>query len=251
MKQLSTAQDDHGIQSHHFMANRWRNNGNSDRLLFSWAPKSLQMVTAAMKLKDTCSLKSCDQRRQHTKKQRHYLANKGLSSQIYGFSSGHVWMWKLDHKESWGLENWCFWTVVLEKTPESPLDCKEIKPVNSKENQSWIFIGRTDAGAEAPILWQPDRNKWLIWKDPDAGKDWVQEEKGTTEDEMAAWHHQLNGHGFGRLRELVMDREAWRAMVHGGRKELEMTEGQNWTELRPRLCPLLHNRCSIIFSNIY
>ena len=118
--------------------------------LFSWAPKSLQMVTAAMKLKDTCSLKSCDQPRQHTKKPRHYFANKGLSSQSYGFSSSHVWMWELYHKGS-ALKNWCFWTVVLERTLESLLDCK-IKPVNPTGNQFWIFIGSTDAEAEAPIL---------------------------------------------------------------------------------------------------
>ena len=108
--------------------------------------------------------------------------NKGLSSQSYCFSSSYVWMWELDYKESRALKNWCFWTVVLEKTLESPLDCKEVKPVNHKGNQSWIFIGRTDA--EALILWPPDAKNWLAGKDPDAGKDWRQEEKGTTEDEM-------------------------------------------------------------------
>ena len=150
--------------------------------LFSWAPKSLQMVTAAMKLKDTCSLKkSYNKPRQHIKKQRYYFANKGLSSQSYGFSSSHVWMWVLDHKESWVPKNWCFWTVVLDKTLESPMNCKEIKPVNPKGNQSWIFIGRTDADAEAPILRPPDVKNWLIGKDPDAGKDWRQEEKRMTE----------------------------------------------------------------------
>ena len=105
-------------------------------------------------------------------------------------------MLELDHKESWALKNWCFWTVVLEKTPESPLDCKEIKSVNPKGNQSWIFIGRTDAEAEVPMLWPPDWKNWLISKDPDAGKDWRQDEKGLTEDEMVGWHHQLNGHEF-------------------------------------------------------
>ena len=113
--------------------------------------------------------KSYDQPRQHIKKQRHYFANKGPSSQGYGFSSSHVWMWELDYKESWALKNWCFWSVVLKKTLESPLDCKEIQPVHSKGNQSWIFIGRTDAEAEAPILWPPDVQNWLIWKDPNAG----------------------------------------------------------------------------------
>ena len=104
-----------------------------------------------------------------------------LSSQSYGFCSSHVWLWELDHKESWALKNWCFWTVVLEKTLESPLDCKEVQPVNPKGNQSWIFIGRTDAGAEAPVLWPPHVKCWLTGKDPDAGKDWRQEEKRTTE----------------------------------------------------------------------
>ena len=130
------------------------------------------------------------------KKQRHYFANKGRYSQSYGFSSSHIWMWELDHKESWVLKNWCFWTVVLEKILESPFICKEIKLVNPKGNQSRIFIGRTDAEAETPILWPPDAKNWLIWKDPDAGKDWRQEEKRTTEDKMVGWHHQLNGHKF-------------------------------------------------------
>ena len=122
--------------------------------------------------------KSYDQPRQHIKKQRHYFVNKGPSSQSYGFSSSHVWMWDLDYKESWAPKNWCFWTVVLEKTLESPLDCKEIQPVNPKGNQSWIFIGSTDAKAETLILWPPDVKNWLIWKGPDAGKDWRREEKG-------------------------------------------------------------------------
>ena len=134
--------------------------------------------------------------RQHIKKQRHYFSNKGPSSQGYGFSSGHVWMWELDYKESWVLKNWCFWTVVLEKTLESPLDCKEIQPGHPKGDQSWVFIGRTDVEAETPILWPPDAKNRLIGKDPDAGKDWKQEEKGTTEDEMVGWHHWLNGHEF-------------------------------------------------------
>ena len=155
------------------------------------------MVTAAMKLTDTCSLEEkYDQHWQHIKKQRHYFANKGLSSQSYGFSSSHVWMWERDYKESWALKNWCFWTVVLEKTLESSLDCKEIQPVSPKGNQSWIFIGRTDAEAETPILWPPDVKNWLIGKDPDAGKDWRREEKGTTEDETVGWNHQHDEHEF-------------------------------------------------------
>ena len=140
---------------------------------------------------------SYDQPRQHIKKQRHYFANTGPSSQDYGFSSGHVWMWELDYKESWAPKNWFFWTVVLEKTLESPLDCKQIQPVHPKGVQSWVFIGRTDVKAETPILWPPDAKSWLIGKDPDAGKDWGQEEKGMTEDEMVRCHHRLNRHGFG------------------------------------------------------
>ena len=118
------------------------------------------------------------------------------SSQGYGFSGGHVWMWELDCEESWAPKNWCFWTVVLEKTLENPLDCKEIQPVHPKGNQSWIFIGRTDVEAETPILWPLHANSWLIWKDSDAGRDWGQEEKEASEDEMVGWHHWLYGHEF-------------------------------------------------------
>ena len=131
------------------------------------------------------------------KKQRHHFVSKGPSSQGYGFSSDHVWTWELDYKESWAWKNWCFWTVVLENTLESPLDCKEIQPVHPKLDQSRVFIGRTDVEAETPILWPPDVKSWLSWKDPDARKDWGQEKKGMTEDEMVGWHHWLNGHGFG------------------------------------------------------
>ena len=134
----------------------------------------------------------------------------------------------LDHKEGWVPKNRCLWTVVLEKTLESSLDCKEIQPVHPKGDQSWVFIGRTDVEAETPILWPPDVKSWLIWKDPDAGKDLGQEEKETTEDEMVGWHHRLNGCGFGRLRQLVMDREAWHAVVHGVAKS--QTRLSNWTE---------------------
>ena len=140
--------------------------------------------------------KSYDQPRQQIKKQRHYFAEKGPSSQSYVFSSSYVWMWELDYKESLAPKNWFFWTVVLEKTLESPLDSKEIQPVHPKGDQSWIFIGRTDAEAETPILWPPDAKNWLIGKNPDAGKDWRQEEKGMTEDEMVEWYHWLNGHEF-------------------------------------------------------
>ena len=141
---------------------------------------------------------SYDQPRQHIKKQRHYFVNKGPSSQGYGFSSSHVWMWELDYKEIWALKNWCFWTVVLEKTLESSLNCKEIQPVHPQGDQSWVFIGRTDIEAETPIFWQPDAKSWLIWKKPwcwerlraggegDRGSLWA-------EDEMAGWHHWLDG----------------------------------------------------------
>ena len=152
--------------------------------LFFWAPKSLQMVTAAMKLKDTPWKESYDQPTQHIKKQRHYFVNKVPSSQGYGFTSSQVWIWELDYKERWALKNWCFCTVVLEKTLESPLGCKEIQPVHPKGGQSWVFIGRADVEAETPILWPPDVKSWIIGKDPDAGKDWRQEEKGAAEDEI-------------------------------------------------------------------
>ena len=138
---------------------------------------------------------SCDQRRQHIKKQRCYFANEGPSSQSYGISSSHVLMWKLDYKEVWAQKNLCFWTVVLEKALESLLDSKEIQLVHPKGNQSWIFTARTDAEAETPVLWPTDA-KWLIGKDCDAGKDWRKEEKGMTKVEMVGWHHQLNGHEF-------------------------------------------------------
>ena len=130
------------------------------------------------------------------KKNVNITCSKGPSGQGYGFSSGHVQMWELDCEESWAQKNWCFWTVVLEKTLESPLDCRELQPVHPKGDQSWVFTGRTDAEAETPILWPPHVRSWLIVKDLDAGRDWGQEEKGTTEDEMAGWHHWLNGHEF-------------------------------------------------------
>ena len=167
------------------MANTWGNQWQQWDTLILVAPKSLQMVTAAMKLKDTCSLeKSYEQPDSILKKQRRYFANKGPASQSYGFSSSHVWMWKLHYKENWAPKHWCFWIVVLEKILESPLHCKEIQSVHPKGNQSWIFTGWIDAEAETPILWPPDAKNRLIGKDPDAGKDWRREKKGTTEDEM-------------------------------------------------------------------
>ena len=180
-----------------------------------------------MKLKDGCSLEeSYDKPRQHIKKQWHYFANKGPYSQSYGFSSSHVWIWELDHKESWTPKNWCSWTVVLEKILESPLDSKEIKPVNPKGNQTWIFIGRTDAEAKPPIIWLPDVKSWLIRKDPDTGKDWRHEEKGSTKDEMAGWHHDSMDMNLSKLWELVKDRESWHAAVHRVTK--------SWTRLSDR-----------------
>ena len=143
------------------------------------------MVTATMKLKDACSLEGkLWPNLDSILKSRHYFANKVPSGQGYGFSSSHVWMWELDYKESWAQKNWCFWTVVLEKTLESPLDCKEIQPGHPKGDQSRVFIGRTDVEAETPIIWPPDVKRWLIWKDPDVGNVWRQKEKGTAEDEM-------------------------------------------------------------------
>ena len=165
------------------------------------------------------------------KKQRHYFANNGPSSLGYGFSSGHVWMWQLGDKESWAPKNWCFWTVVLEKTLESPLDCRETQSVHPKGNQSRIFIGRTDTEAETPTLWPPDAKSWLIGKDPDAGQDWRQKEKGTTEDEMIGWHHHLNGHGFGWTPGVGDGQGGLVCCSPWGCKESDMAERLNWTEL--------------------
>ena len=139
-------------------------------------------------------------------------------------------MWEFDCEASWALKNWCFWTVVLEKTLESPLDCKEIQPVHPKGDQSWIFIGRTDADAETPILWPPDAKSWLIWKDPDAGKDLGQEEKGTTEDEMVGWHHCLNGHGLGWTPGAGDGQGVLACCSSWGHKNSDTTEWLNWTE---------------------
>ena len=158
---------------------------------------------------------SYNQPRQHIKKQRHYFVHKGPSSQGYGFSSGRVWMWELDYKETWAPKNWCFWTVVLEKTLESPLDCKEIQPVHPKGDQSWT----------------PDAKSWLIGKDPDAGKDWGQEDKGMTEDEMVGWHNRLNGHGFGWTLGVGDGQGGLACCGSWGHKESDTTERLNWTEL--------------------
>ena len=213
------------------MGNTWGNNGNGSILYFLefqnhckwWLQPWNSKMLALWK-------KSYDQPRQHIEKQRHCFADKGLSSQGYGFSGSHVWMWELDYKESWAPKNRCFWTVVLERTLETPLDCKDIKPVNPKGNQLSVFIGRTNAEAETPILWPSDVENWLLGKDYDAGKDWRQEEKGITEDEMVGWHHWLRqkfeqapgvGDGQGSLE----------CCSPWGCKESDMTEWLNWTEL--------------------
>ena len=164
-----------------------------------------------------------DQPRQHIKKQRHYFAKKGPSSQSYGLSNSHVWMWELDCKENWVPKNWCFWTMVLGKTLESPLDCK-LKAGNPKGNQSWIFIERTDAEAEIPILWPPDVKNQLIEKYPNAGKDWGQEEKGETEDEMVGWcHHWLIGYEFEKTQGDSEGQGSLACCSPRGHKELDMT----------------------------
>ena len=177
------------------MANRW---GNSADFIFL-GPKITTDSDCSHEIKRRLFLgrKIMINLDSILKSQRLYSVNKGPSSQGYGFSSSYVWVWELDYKESWAPKNWCFWTMVLEKTLENPLDCKEIQLVHPKEDRSWVFNGETDVEAETPVLWPPNAKSWLIGKDPDAGKDWGQEEKGTTEDEMAGWHHWFSGHGFG------------------------------------------------------
>ena len=213
------------------MADRWGNSGNTGWLYFLGseitADGDCSHETKRCLLLGRKVMTNLDS----IFKSRDYFANKSPSSQGYGFSSDHVWMWELDCEESWALKNWCFWTVVLEKTPESPLDCKEIQPVHSEGDQPWVFFGRNDAKAETPILWPPHAKSWLIGKDSDAGRDWRQEEKGTTEDEMAGWHHSLDGResewtlGVGDEQGGLACCNSWCC------KESDMTEWLNWTVL--------------------
>ena len=179
------------------MANEWRNNGNSGNFIFL-GPKSTADGDCSHEIKRRLLLgrKAMTNLDSMLKIRDITLLTKVHLVQSYGFSSSHVWMWELDYKESWAPKNWCFWTVVLEKTLESPLDSKEIQSVHPKGNQSWIFIGRTDVEAEAPILWPPDAKNWLIGKDRDAGKDWRWEEKQMTEYAMVGWHNWLDEHEF-------------------------------------------------------
>ena len=206
------------------MVNRWGNNGNSVRLYF-WGLQNHCRVWLRRLLLGRKVMTNLDS----ILKSRHItLPTEVPSSQGYGFFNGHVWMWQLDHKESWAQKNWCFWTVVLEQTLESLLDCKEIQPVHPKGYQSWIFIGRTDAEAETPTPWPPDAKNWLIWKDPDAGKDWGQEEKGTIEDEIVGWHHWLNGYWFGWTPGIGNGQGGLACCSSWALKESDMTEWLNW-----------------------
>ena len=211
------------------MANRWGNNWNSDRRYFLGLQNHCRWWLQPWNWKTFAFWeKSYDKPRQHIKKERHYFADKGLYSQSYGFSSSHVRMWELDHKESWALKNWCFWTVVLEKTVASPLDCKEIKPAQPKGNQSWIFTGRIDAEVEVPVLWPPHGKNWLIGKELDPGRDWRQEKKGTTEDEMVGWHHQLDGYEFQHAPGIGDGQGSLACYSPWSCKESDMTEQLNW-----------------------
>ena len=215
------------------MANRW---GNRGWLYFGGAPKSLQTVTAAMKLRYLLPGRKVMTNLDSILKSR----DIALPTKVcLVMTSGRVWMWELDHKESWAPKNWCFWTGVLEKTLDSPLDCKEIQPAHPKGHQSWVFIGRTDAEAETPILWPPDATGWLIRKDPDAEKDWGREEKGMTEDEMVEWRHRHNGHELEQTPVIGDGQGSLVCCSLWGGKVLDMTESnrsQNNNWLLPTEC---------------
>ena len=181
---------------------------------------------------DPWGKKCCDQPRQHIEKQRHYFAGKGPSSQGCCFSSGHVWVLELEYKESWAQKNWCFWILGIEKTLWEFLWLQgDPKGVQPKGDQSWVFIGRTEVETETPILWPLHAKSWLIGKEPDAGRDWGQEEKGMTEDTIIGWHHQLNGHGCGWTLGVGDGQEGLACCGSWGHKESDTTEQLNWTEL--------------------
>ena len=232
LKTQNSENEDHGIRSHHFTANRWRNNGTVTDFLFLGSKitadgdcshevkRHILLGRKAMTKLDS-TLKSRDIT----------LPTKVHLVKSYDFSSCHVWVWELDHKESWALKNWCFWTVVLEKTLESPLDCKEIQSVYPKGNKSGIFIGKTDAEAETPVLWPLDGKNWLIWKDLDAEIDCRWEKKGTTEDEIVGWHHRLNGHEFEQAPGVIEGQGSQAGCSLLGRKDSDATERLNWTDL--------------------
>ena len=230
VREESEKVEDHGIWSHHLMGNRW---GNSGWLYFLGGSRITADGDCSHEIKRhlflgrkvMTNLDSILKTRDITLSTKIHLVKAMVFPVV-------VYMWELDYKERWALKNWCFYTVVLEKTLESPLDCKEIQSVHPKGDQSWVFIGRTDVEAETPILWPPDLKSWLIWQGPDAGKDWRQDEKGMAEDEMIGWHHPLNGHGF-RWTLGVGDGQGGLACCGSwGRKESDKTEWLNWTEWR-------------------
>ena len=242
LKTQHSKNEDHGIWFQHFMASDGQTVETVTDFIF-WGSKATEDGDCSPETKKCLLLgrkHAYDQPRQHIKKQRHYFASKGPSSQSNGFSSSHVWMWELDHKESWTPKDWCCWTVVLEKTLECPLDCKEIQPVHPKGNQFWIFIGRTDA--EAPVLWPSDVKNGLIGKDPDAGKDWGQEDQRTTEDEMVGWHHWLNGHEFEQVPRVGDGQGSLACCSTWGCKVSDMSEQLNWTELNKDIEEIKMNR---------